>query len=142
MKSPLILLGMLMLVAGLASIVYGLVQEEENSDASESQMMNHMRSNLNAIRSGGRPTFPDFDEEERQPHRAPFAWIFGGIMGMGLGGVLSVTALGFGNARRLSRQLQNKDLTTEIERLAKLRADGYITGEDYEAAKAKLLEDA
>lgn len=63
-------------------------------------------------------------------------------MGIGLGGVLSVTALGFGNARRLSRQLQNKDLTTEIERLAKLRADGYITGEDYEAAKVKLLEDA
>lgn len=137
MKSPLILLGMLMIVAGLASIVYGVVQEEENADA----MMSGARKRSEDIRSGRGFTLPDFGKEEAKPHRAPFAWIFGGIMGIGLGGVLAITALGFGNARRLSRQMQNKDLTTEIERLAKLRADGYITGEDYEAAKAKLLEE-
>ena len=138
MKSPLILLGMLMIVAGLASIVYGVVQAEDNADA----MMSGARRRSEDIRSGKGFTLHDFNKEEAKPHRAPFTWIFGGIMGIGLGGVLSVTALGFGNARKLSRQLQNKDLTTEIQRLAKLRADGYITGEDYEAAKAKLLEDA
>jgi hypothetical protein len=39
------------------------------------------------------------------------------------------------------KRLQGTRIDEEISRLAKLRADGYITGEEYEEAKKKLLSD-
>lgn len=39
------------------------------------------------------------------------------------------------------KRLQGTRIDEEIARLAKLRGDGYITGEEYEAAKKKLLDD-
>jgi hypothetical protein len=38
-------------------------------------------------------------------------------------------------------RLRGSRIDEEIARLAKLRGDGYITGEEYEAAKKKLLSD-
>jgi len=39
------------------------------------------------------------------------------------------------------KRLRGTRIDEEITRLAKLRGDGYITGEEYEAAKRKLLDD-
>jgi len=39
------------------------------------------------------------------------------------------------------RRYRGQRVDEEIARLAKLRADGFITGEEYEAAKKKLLGD-
>ncbi len=39
------------------------------------------------------------------------------------------------------KRLRGTRIDEEISRLAKLRGDGYITGEEYEAAKKKLLDD-
>ena len=38
-------------------------------------------------------------------------------------------------------RLRGNRIDEEISRLAKLRGDGYITGEEYEAAKKKLLNE-
>ncbi len=39
------------------------------------------------------------------------------------------------------KRLRGTRIDEEIGRLAKLRGDGYITGEEYDAAKKKLLDD-
>ena len=39
------------------------------------------------------------------------------------------------------KRMRGSRIDEEISRLAKLRGDGYITGEEYEAAKRKLLDD-
>lgn len=39
------------------------------------------------------------------------------------------------------KRMRGTRIDEEIARLAKLRGDGYITGEEFEAAKKKLLED-
>lgn len=39
------------------------------------------------------------------------------------------------------KRLRGTRIDEEISRLAKLRGDGYITGEEYDAAKKKLLDD-
>ena len=39
------------------------------------------------------------------------------------------------------KRMRGTRIDEEISRLAKLRGDGYITGEEYEAAKKKLLDD-
>lgn len=72
------------------------------------------------------------------------ARLFAGVLGLGLGSLLCVIGFASNAQSRMSstfRRMQRPDVVAEIERLAKLRADGFISGDEYEAAKARLLED-
>jgi hypothetical protein len=71
-------------------------------------------------------------------------FVFGGMFTLFIGSVFLMKAFAGGIHRGILtqfRRLMRPDLTNEIERLAKLRADGYISGEEFEKAKKRLLED-
>jgi Short C-terminal domain len=140
MKFILIPLSILMIICGLGSVVWGIVQNSDNFAASSKRMDEDFNRNVEAMRSGGPMSF-DHSANESTTHRSPVAWIFGGIFMAGLGGVIAITSYGFNSVQKISQRFFRANPTAEIERLAKLRADGYITGEEYEAAKDRLLGD-
>jgi hypothetical protein len=70
--------------------------------------------------------------------------LFGGIFLFAGGAFTTVFAFRSHFTRgifSIFNRLRGSRIDEEISRLAKLRADGYITGEEYEAAKKKLLSD-
>ena len=81
---------------------------------------------------------------EAVPHSTIIIRMFAGMALLGLGSFTCVFAFSTGIRRSmfsLFKRLHGNRIDEEIARLAKLRADGYITGEDYETAKKKLLGD-
>ena len=69
--------------------------------------------------------------------------VAGGLLGFA--GIFTLTAAHglrmHRSVRGFFNRLHGRRVDEEIARLAKLRGDGYITGEEYEAAKKKLLGD-
>lgn len=107
-------LGILLLIAGAVVMIFGVVE----------------------IVSYAKGESPDI---------APIAIKMGTGIFLLIGGVFT-TAFAFHSqiTRGVStvfKRLRGTRIDEEISRLAKLRADGYITGEEYDAAKKKLLGD-
>lgn len=70
--------------------------------------------------------------------------MFAGFFLLAAGGFITVAAFSSHMTRgalSIFKRLRGSRTDEEIARLAKLRGDGYITGEEYEAAKKKLLQD-
>ena len=68
---------------------------------------------------------------------------FGGIFALGAGGFLLVAGIAGSHLRRV-RCLAGggaEQVREDVEHLAKLRADGYISGEDYEKARKRVMDD-
>ena len=68
---------------------------------------------------------------------------FGGVFALGAGGFLVVAGIA-GSQFRQIRSLATggaERVREDVEQLAKLRADGYISGEDYEKARKRVMDD-
>jgi hypothetical protein len=107
-------IGIILLVAGAAAIlmgVLGIVQYAENGSGSISGIALRMAGGMFLLMGGAFTT----------------AFAFHAHITRG--------------ASTIFKRLRGTRIDDEIARLAKLRGDGYITGEEYEAAKKKLLDD-
>lgn len=129
--------GILLIAAGIFSIVSGIWKFADGFDKSVAAGTEWFEKARTAPGESDPPP----------PHSsggipAPVL-MFGGFFAIGAGGFLIVAGLagaGFRMFRRFSPGNTGR-VKEEIEQLAKLRADGYISGEDYERASKRVMDE-